>query len=405
MMDLMQKLNEISERELTKGETAKKEKIVKSMKKDKAGFEKRYGDDAESVMYATATKMAKNEAIGDSADLQKIKTAAGGEEMLVKTMFASATQNGLDEGDFIDSARRMLNMTPDNIKAIIDNDTIKKAMGDSEQPTTEGGMSDIHIGAQEALADYVDDDGRLKMPKRDVVADLVKRSKEASMPLSYELETAAQMVADKFDDDGEEKYMGDNELNTNTMENNDKKDVKEAIQMTADTPEEAGMLMQILKMAGIKPMGAEMPDTKPGDEMDPGELNKQMDTDDAAGSMDMARIRDIVKSPDEEKAEETFANEPEEKTQDVDSLVNVHSGGLNRQKTQYRKEYPGDNPMAVEDKITEEELANSLRTQYEGFKQAYQEAAKPDYIDLDKDGNKTEPMKKAAQDKEAKDKK
>ena len=487
MMDLMQKLNEISERELTKGETAKKEKIVKSMKKDKAGFEKRYGDDAESVMYATATKMAKNEApeptnaemksilslyndprvkqdpgmrimaairylqkfgqeipgfnraefskdqlemygraklargrsmaqtgqaaggmqeaMGDSADLQKIKTAAGGEEMLVKTMFASATQNGLDEGDFIDSARRMLNMTPDNIKAIIDNDTIKKAMGDSEQPTTEGGMSDIHIGAQEALADYVDDDGKLKMPKRDVVADLVKRSKEASMPLSYELETAAQMVADKFDDDGEEKYMGDNELNTNTMENNDKKDVKEAIQMTADTPEEAGMLMQILKMAGIKPMGAEMPDTKPGDEMDPGELNKQMDTDDAAGSMDMARIRDIVKSPDEEKAEETFANEPEEKTQDVDSLVNVHSGGLNRQKTQYRKEYPGDNPMAVEDKITEEELANSLRTQYEGFKQAYQEAAKPDYIDLDKDGNKTEPMKKAAQDKEAKDKK
>ena len=393
-MDLIQKLNEISERELTKGETAKKEKIVKSMKKDKAGFEKRYGDDAESVMYATATKMAKNEAIGDSADLQKIKTAAGGEEMLVKTMFASAIQNGLDEGDFIDSARRMLNMTPDNIKAIIDNDT--KAMGDSEQSATEGGMSDIHIGAQEALADYVDDDGKLKMPKRDVVADLVKRSKEASMPLSYELETAAQMVADKFDDDGEEKYMGDNELNTNTMENNDKKDVKEAIQMTADTLEEAGMLMQILKMAGIKPMGAEMPDTKPGDEMD---------TDDAAGSMDMARIRDIVKSPDEEKAEETFANEPEEKTQDVDSLVNVHSGGLNRQKTQYRKEYPGDNPMAVEDKITEEELANSLRTQYESFKQAYQEAAKPDYIDLDKDGNKTEPMKKAAQDKEAKDKK
>jgi hypothetical protein len=85
----------------------------------------------------------------------------------------------------------------------------------------------------------------------------------------------------------------------------------------------------------------------------------------------------------------------------------VHSGGLNKQKVQYKKEYPGDNPMAVEDTITEQDLANSLRTQYEGFKQAYQEAAKakPDYIDLDKDGNKTEPMKKAAKDKEAKDKK
>ena len=33
------------------------------------------------------------------------------------------------------------------------------------------------------------------------------------------------------------------------------------------------------------------------------------------------------------------------------------------------------------------------------------EKAKPDYIDLDKDGNKTEPMKKAAKDKEAKEKK
>ena len=30
---------------------------------------------------------------------------------------------------------------------------------------------------------------------------------------------------------------------------------------------------------------------------------------------------------------------------------------------------------------------------------------KPDYIDIDGDGNKTEPMKKAAKDKEAKEKK
>ena len=46
----------------------------------------------------------------------------------------------------------------------------------------------------------------------------------------------------------------------------------------------------------------------------------------------------------------------------------------------------------------------NLIHKYEGFKKAYQEAAKPDYIDLDKDGNKTEPMKKAAKDKEAKEK-
>ena len=109
-------------------------------------------------------------------------------------------------------------------------------------------------------------------------------------------------------------------------------------------------------------------------------------------------------TPDEEKAAETFANEPEEKVQDVDSLVNKHSGGLNRQKSSFKRAEPGDNPMTAEDKITEEELANSLRTQYESFKTAYQtEAAKPDFLDMDKDGNKTEPMKKAVKDKEEKE--
>jgi hypothetical protein len=49
----------IEERTLTAGETDKKEEIVKSMKKGLAGFKERYGKDAKSVMYATATKQAK----------------------------------------------------------------------------------------------------------------------------------------------------------------------------------------------------------------------------------------------------------------------------------------------------------------------------------------------------------
>jgi hypothetical protein len=47
------------ERELTKGEEKNREKTVKSLKKDKAGFKKRYGKDWESVMYGTATNIAK----------------------------------------------------------------------------------------------------------------------------------------------------------------------------------------------------------------------------------------------------------------------------------------------------------------------------------------------------------
>lgn len=50
---------ELEERSLTAGEEDKKEKYVLSMKKNVDGFKKRYGDRAKSVMYATATKMAK----------------------------------------------------------------------------------------------------------------------------------------------------------------------------------------------------------------------------------------------------------------------------------------------------------------------------------------------------------
>ena len=334
------------------------------------------------------------------------------------------------------------NVQATNPQAVVQN----AVQSEPTMKTDEGGMSDIHIGAQEAIGEFQDEDGNLKMPKRDVVAALVKKSKELPFPQSYEYETAARMVADEYDDEGEkvgdmepamdseqptdegnafaqavqkakaaglkkgDKFkVGDEEhtlrdsdfeVNTDTMKTEDKKQVNEAIQISTDSPEEASMMMQILKLAGVQPVdakmiGAEEPKAEP-----------EMDTDDAAGSMDMARMRDIVKKPEDEKAEETFANEPEEKTQDVDSLVNVHSGGLNRKKVAMPKAQDGDNALkAFEDTITEEELANSLRTQYESFKQAYQEAAKPDFLDMDKDGDKKEPMKKAVKDKEEKEKK
>ena len=192
-----------------------------------------------------------------------------------------------------------------------------------------------------------------------------------------------------------------------------KEKMKEDMHITTDSPEEAGMLMQILKMAGLKPVSAKMMGMEPehGSDMDPGDLNKKMDVpgDDAMGSMQMAKMRDMMMKPEMEKQEETFANTPDAKVQDVDTLVNVHSGGLNRQKKTYPRVSPADNPMAAEDKITQEDLANSLRAQYESFKESYQKAAetkaKPDFLDMDKDGDKTEPMKKAVKDKEEKEKK
>ena len=192
----------------------------------------------------------------------------------------------------------------------------------------------------------------------------------------------------------------------------DKKEtVKEDIKISADSPQEASMMMQILKLAGVQQVDQDMISQEPdaGENPahgEPGHSCGQED-DDAMGSQEMGRMRDMMTAPEEEKQEETFDNEPDVKVQNTDTLVNTMSGGMNRQKKTFPKVASGDNPMAAEDTVTEEDLANSLRAQYEGFKEAYQKEAKiaeakPDFLDMDKDGDKKEPMKKAIKDKEAK---
>ena len=58
----------INEEKMTPSEKKGKEKIVKGMKKAKGDFKKRYGKDAEAVMYATATKRAMDEKKGIDRD-------------------------------------------------------------------------------------------------------------------------------------------------------------------------------------------------------------------------------------------------------------------------------------------------------------------------------------------------
>ena len=212
---------------------------------------------------------------------------------------------------------------------------------------------------------------------------------------------------DKFKVGDEEHTLRDSDfeqVNTNTMENKEKEVVKEAIKISTDSPEEAGMMMQILALAGVKPVDASMMGGDQDQEHDhDGMKHSHPGGDQEHSHDDMRSMMDKIPS-DDEKTDEEYANSPDEKTQDTDELLNVQSGGINKQKQQVRKEYPGDNPLAVEDKITEEELANTYRAQYENFKKAYQEAAKPDFLDMDKDGDKKEPMKKAVKDKEEKSK-
>jgi len=92
----------------------------------------------------------------------------------------------------------------------------------------------------------------------------------------------------------------------------------------------------------------------------------------------------------EEEAFEDWANEPEEEYQDHEYMTKTLSGGLNREKKMYKPAAAGDNPMAVE----------SIKDRL--YRELNEKKAKPDYLDMDKDGNKKEPMKKAVADKEKK---
>jgi|TARA_B110000208_G_scaffold180297_1_gene229848 hypothetical protein len=77
--------------------------------------------------------------------------------------------------------------------------------------------------------------------------------------------------------------------------------------------------------------------------------------------------------------------EPEHK--DHHYMTKDLSGGINRSKKQFKAAQPGDNAMAMEG--IKEHLYNLLA----------EKKAKPDFLDVDKDGDKKEPMKKALKDK------
>ena len=81
--------NKIDERTLTKGEEKTKEKYVKGMKKSAKDFKARYGDRAKEVMYATATKMAKEE------NIDEVAPAVAGALAVGKMAAKAAAKKGL----------------------------------------------------------------------------------------------------------------------------------------------------------------------------------------------------------------------------------------------------------------------------------------------------------------------
>ena len=121
----------VEERKLTKPEMKKREEVVKSMKKSKGDFEKRYGDRGEEVMYATATKIAKKKPEGKKKE--KTEEAGG-----TGTPTASS---GFSYGKGIyDSMNRDLEAMIAESMARLDA-TLNESMSVNMSNSTEGGRS------------------------------------------------------------------------------------------------------------------------------------------------------------------------------------------------------------------------------------------------------------------------
>ena len=167
------------------------------------------------------------------------------------------------------------------------------------------------------------------------------------------------------------------------------------VSMNASGKEHVADLLDMMKNAGLG--GAQEVSKMPS-----------MDMDASPMRMDIEKFRDIVDGPkdeavaddgdedempdmddsdEDEKASEEWDNSPDEEYRDTKYMTKDISGGLNGEKP--RK------ALRVKDPALES-IKESL------WKALKEKKSKPDFLDMDKDGDKKEPMKKAIKDKKAK---
>jgi hypothetical protein len=250
-------------------------------------------------------------------------------------------------------------------------DKIQAVKNYLENPTTDAPMEDDleekHGGEHSTTGREMT---KAEMDKREKIVKKMKSDK-AGFKKRYGKDADAVMYATAtkmaMKDDVES-------IGESTMNDTDKKKLSEGISIQTDTLEDQIALMAILKNAGL----------------DPQQMNIQQKAPMNAPAPDMAPDTPIMDKPEEPEAE-AYDNQPDEKYLDKDDYE------LKRNKVPNKDMGPsaasrGDNPLPEDAEVEEENVETEAKH------------AKPDYIDLDGDGDKEETMKKAAKDKEAKEK-
>jgi len=196
--------------------------------------------------------------------------------------------------DVLTKLREIAETKPELVKDALEN--VEKT---NPKTVTEGGMKDfLHDEAE-------------KMSRKEFIAkhgeslagfwDSINGTEEA---VEGKLPAGLQAYQDKkAGKEDKDVPAGSHKMPDGTImkdKDHKKEEVKESIQISADTPQEASMMMQLLKLAGVQPVDQAM--ISQGEP----EAEPEANHDDEMGSQEMGRMRDMMTAPAEEKQAETF---------------------------------------------------------------------------------------------------
>jgi hypothetical protein len=166
-----------------------------------------------------------------------------------------------------------------------------------------------------------------------------------------------------------------------------------AINVTGDQPNDVlSVLDRIMGASSMKPVTPDLKLDVPIKPVTPAMMPQKDNVPMVKTLADVGAYADEAAAKYAADVGEEWKNKPEPTVTDSDYMLKDIAGGMNRPKKQFKKEYPGDNPMSV----NEEKIAEILMKQYEELKSQVDELDQQSGSILNRYMHSTDPRWKAA---------